>query len=201
MFKHILFAFTLSLISITSAQAAVEIGQSAPDFTATTISGETVRLSDLQGQPVVLEWTNHECPYVMKHYDTENMQAAQKEATEEDGAVWLTIVSSAEGKQGHVSDEKAAEIITQQGAHPTAKIMDSSGEIGQTYGAKTTPHMFVINAEGKIVYAGAIDDNPSPRHETVEGAKNYVLATLDSLSAGKPVEPSQTAPYGCSVKY
>ena len=200
MIKHILFAAALFVLPVAGAHAAVEIGQPAPDFTATDVNGNEVNLSDFKGQNVVLEWTNHECPYVIKHYDTNNMQSAQASAAE-DGAVWLTIVSSAEGKQGHVSAEEGAALLVEANSAPTAKLLDESGEIGQAYGAKTTPHMFVIDAEGNLAYAGAIDDNPSPRHETVEGAQNYVLAALDNLAAGQPADPAQTAPYGCSVKY
>jgi peroxiredoxin len=200
MFKHALFALALFAAPIAPAFAAVEIGQPAPDFTATDISGNEITLSSFKGQPVVLEWTNHQCPYVMKHYDSGNMQKTQETATE-NGAVWITIVSSAEGKQGNVTPEEAQTIVDEAGAHPSHKVLDASGEIGQMYDAKTTPHMFVIDKDGNVAYAGAIDDNPSPRPETLEGAKNYVLASLDSLKNGTAVEPSQTAPYGCSVKY
>ena len=199
MMKQAIMAVALLILPV-SAHAAVEIGAPAPEFTATDIQGNKVSLSDYKGQNVVLEWSNHLCPYVMKHYDSGNMQATQKAAIEGD-AVWLTIVSSADGKQGHTTDEEAQTIIDEAEATPTAKIMDPSGEIGKLYDAKTTPHMFVINAEGNVIYSGAIDDNPSPRAETVEGAKNYVLAALDAANAGEAMEPAQTAPYGCSVKY
>ncbi|MCB9963828.1 MAG: redoxin domain-containing protein [Rhodospirillales bacterium] len=199
MLKQTLFAAALLFMPI-AAQASVEIGAPAPDFTTTDVYGHEIKLSDYHGKNVVLEWSNNECPYVMKHYDSKNMQTAQKTATD-NGAIWLTIVSSAEGKQGSVSNEEAQKIMEEVGSHATTRIMDPSGEIGQLYGAKTTPHMFVIDAAGNLAYSGAIDDNPSPRPETVEGAKNYVLAALDSLTAGTPVEPAQTAPYGCSVKY
>ena len=197
--KHTLFALAL-LVMPVSAQAAIEIGKPAPDFMAKDIHGNDVKLSDYIGKNVILEWTNHECPYVIKHYDTNNMQSAQKTATD-GGAVWLTIASSAKGKQGYTSAEEAKNIIEQTGAKPTTRIIDASGEIGQLFSAKTTPHMFVIDVEGNLAYAGAIDSNSSPRIETVEGANNYVLAALDSLAAGEPVEPAQTAPYGCSIKY
>ena len=128
------------------------------------------------------------------------MQKVQKEATEK-GVKWITINSSAEGRQGYVSDEEAAKILEEKGAAPTAKILDPSGEIGKLYDAKTTPHMFVIDAEGNLAYAGAIDSDSSPNPESIEGADNYVLAAIDSLKAGEPVETTQTQPYGCSVKY
>ncbi len=183
-----------------SALAAATVGETAPDFTATDIKGNEVTLSDHKGKLVVLEWTNHQCPFVVKHYDSGNMQEAQKKAAEM-GAEWITIVSSAPEKQGHVSAEEAAKIAEEAGATVTAKILDESGEIGQLYGAKTTPHMYVIDAEGKLAYAGAIDSVPSANPADVEDAENYVLAALNSLVEGDPVETAETKPYGCSVKY
>ena len=176
------------------------IGAAAPDFEATTITGEAFKLSDHKGDIVVLEWTNHKCPFVVKHYSTGNMQAAQKTAAEH-GVKWVSIVSSAEGKQGAVNAEEAAEILTEKGATVTAKILDPSGEIGKLYGAKTTPHMYVVNADGALAYAGAIDDNSSANPATVEGATNHVLAAITDLKAGNDVAVASTAPYGCSVKY
>lgn len=187
-------------LGATPAFAAAEVGQPAPDFTATDIKGNTVKLSDLKGKNVVLEWTNQECPFVVKHYKTGNMQAAQKKATE-GGAVWISINSSAPGMQGNTTAEEALKIETEAGVHSTNRILDPSGEIGQLYGAKTTPHMFVIDKEGTLAYAGAIDDKPDADSASIEGAKNYVLAALDDLSAGKPVETPSTASYGCGVKY
>lgn len=183
-----------------TVHAAAQVGEPAPTFTATTASGETINLEDFRGQRVVLEWTNHQCPYVIKHYDTGNMQAAQKKVTE-GGDVWLTIVSSAPGKQGHTTAEEALAIEAEAGTASTARILDSSGEIGQLYKAEVTPHMFVIDEEGVLVYQGAIDSDSSARHSTVEGATNYVLAALDSLEAGEQPDPAVTQPYGCSVKY
>lgn len=197
-FKYI--AAIALLLTTAPAMAAAEAGAPAPDFTATDITGAEFNLAALKGKTVVLEWTNHQCPFVVKHYDTGNMQKAQKTATDQ-GVVWVSIVSSAEGRQGHVSPEEAQAIIKDSGANPSVKIIDASGEIGKLYGARTTPHMFVINPEGNVAYAGAIDDNPSPRHSTVEGAKNYVLAAIDSIAAGTAVETASTQPYGCSVKY
>ena len=181
-------------------KAAVEIGAPAPEFSATDIHGNDFNLADQKGKTVVLEWTNHECPFVVKHYSTNNMQQTQKTATD-NGVVWVSIVSSAPGRQGNMSAEDAMKLEKEVGAHATARIMDESGDIGKMYEAKTTPHMFVISPDGNVVYNGAIDDNPSPSPDTVEGAKNLVLSALDDLSAGRPVEVSQTAPYGCSVKY
>lgn len=203
MSKFVLGLFTMAALILPAGivYAAPALGEKAPDFEGTTASGETFKLSDHLGEVVVLEWTNHQCPYVIKHYDTGNMQDVQKEAKEIYGAKWVTIVSSAPGRQGHVSPEEALEIAEEAGAHIDAKILDESGVIGQMYEAKTTPHMYIIDAEGHLVYAGAIDDNSSPRHETVEGAQNYVLAALSDLQAGKAVQTAQTQPYGCSVKY
>ena len=180
---------------------AAETGEPAPAFTATDTKGNEISLSDYEGQNVVLEWTNHKCPYVRKHYDTGNMQKTQKMALEDGDTVWLTLISSAPGKQGHVTPEEANQIVEDEGAMITAKILDESGEIGKMYDAKTTPHMYVIDPDGTLVYQGAIDDNSSFKHETVEGATNYVLAALNSLEEGNPIDVSSTQPYGCNVKY
>lgn len=190
----------VGFVSPVTADASPQIGEPAPAFTAKTADGETVNLEDYRGQTLVLEWTNHQCPYVIKHYDTGNMQKIQKQATE-DGVVWLSIVSSAPGNQGHTSPEKALKIVEEEGAHANARILDESGEIGKKYDAKTTPHMYVIDKEGTLVYKGAIDDNSSPRHSAVEGAENYVVAALDALEKGNKPDPASTQPYGCSVKY
>ena len=181
-------------------QASVEIGKTAPAFSATDIHGNVFNLEDQKGKTVVLEWTNHLCPFVKKHYSTNNMQNTQKAATDQ-GVIWVSIVSSAEGKQGHVSAEEAVKIEEEVGAHATTRILDPSGEIGRLYAAKTTPHMFIVSPEGNIVYEGAIDSNPSPSPKAVEDATNLVLAALDDMAAGKEIEIPQTAPYGCSVKY
>ncbi|MCB1721886.1 MAG: thioredoxin family protein [Alphaproteobacteria bacterium] len=180
--------------------ATVEIGQPAPEIEATDTNGNAFKLSDHKGKIVVLEWTNHQCPFVMKHYDSGNMQAMQK-AAQKKGVEWISIISSAPGRQGHVSAEEANKIVSDSGATITAKILDETGTIGKAYDAKTTPHMFVIDAEGNVAYAGAIDSQPSPNPATIEGATNYVNAAIDALEAGQPVEVAQTQPYGCSVKY
>tara|TARA_Y100001001_G_C8011135_1_gene309719 strand:- start:2326 stop:2943 length:618 start_codon:yes stop_codon:yes gene_type:complete len=200
-FLSTLFAAVLSfgLFSAT-ANASVETGAKAPEFTATDSNGASHSLSDFAGKTVVLEWTNNQCPYVVKHYETGNMQKLQKHATE-DGVVWLTVISSAPGKQGHVSAEEANTLTEERNASPTAVLLDESGEIGRLYDAKTTPHMFVIDEHGVVVYQGAIDDNDSARHSTVEGATNYVEAALNALKNGEEIEHGNTQPYGCSVKY
>lgn len=192
-------AFALCLM-ITPAMAMTEIGQPAPDFETTDASGNAFKLSDHKGKIVVLEWTNHQCPFVVKHYSTGNMQSVQNQVRDQ-GVEWVSIVSSAPGRQGHTSAKEALQIVTDQNANPSIKILDESGEIGKKYGALTTPHMFVIDAEGTLAYAGAIDDNSSPNPKTVEGANNYVLAAISDIKEGNAVQIPQTQPYGCSVKY
>jgi len=198
------FIMTLAIATIMSfgqpANAEVVVGEPAPEFTAVDTNGNEHSLSDFKGKNVVLEWSNHDCPFVVKHYEPGNMQKVQKMATD-NGAVWITIVSSAEGKQGHVTADEANKIMEEVGAHSTARILDPSGEIGKLYGAKTTPHMFVIDAEGKIAYAGAIDSDSSFKQSSIEGATNYVTAALESLEKGEEIAVNSTKPYGCSVKY
>ena len=201
---HKIIAYSMAvfvlIFTILPANAAVEIGQAAPEIEATDTNGQPFKLSDHKGKIVVLEWTNHHCPFVVKHYGSGNMQATQKAAMEQ-GVEWVSIVSSAPGRQGHVSAEKANEVTAEQSATITAKLLDESGAIGKLYDAKTTPHMFIVDAEGNIAYAGAIDSNSSPNPKTIEGATNYVTAALDNLKNGTSVAVSQTQPYGCSVKY
>lgn len=197
-------AYSLAAIVLVFAtlpvNAAVEIGKPAPEIEATDTNGNAFKLSDHKGKIVVLEWTNNECPFVKKHYDSGNMQATQKAAAEK-GVAWISIVSSAPGKQGHVDAQEANKIVTDAGATVTAKLLDEAGTIGKAYDARTTPHMFVIDAEGNVAYAGAIDSNSSPNPATIEGATNYVTAAIDALIAGTAIEVAQTQPYGCGVKY
>ena len=193
-------ALILGLSSLQSVQANVVVGQMAPTFRMADIQGKMVSLKDFQGKTVVLEWTNAECPFVKKHYGTNNMQATQKAAVD-GGAVWISVNSSAEGKQGHLDADGARALIMEQEAYPSHVVLDPMGELGRLYGAVTTPHMFVIDADGTLVYAGAIDDNSSANPAHVKGAKNYVMAALDDLSHGKAVAEAQTQPYGCGVKY
>lgn len=202
--KLALLAF-LSIIGVSafapaSAQAAPVIGEAAPDFTAMDTMGVKHSLSDFQDKIVVLEWSNHECPFVEKQYGSGNMQKLQKDATDK-GVIWLTIVSSALGKQGNVSADEANKIMKDAGAHATARLLDTTSEVGKLYDAKTTPHMFVIDKEGVLVYEGAIDSDPSFNPKSIEGATNYVTAALNSLEAGTPIEITNTQPYGCGVKY
>lgn len=185
---------------VAPVQAAPEVGRPAPDFTGTTATGESLTLSDLRGRRVILEWTNHECPYVGKHYGTGNMQALQKAATGA-GAAWISIISSAPGSQGHVAPEQALALSRERDAAPTAIVLDPEGRIGRLYGARTTPEMFVIDEQGVLVFAGGIDDKPSARWSTVEEANNYVRMALADLDAGRPVTAKTARPYGCSIKY
>lgn len=182
------------------AAAAPEVGKAAPAFTGTDTTGKTWNLADLRGTPVILEWTNHDCPYVVKHYESGNMQALQQEATAA-GYTWLSVISSAPGKQGHVSADQADELTESRGAAPTAVLLDPEGNIGKAYGARTTPHMYVIDADGTLVYMGGIDDKPTTKVADVEGAENYVRLAMADLAAGEPVGKAVTRPYGCSVKY
>ena len=189
-----------ALIGAMPANAAPTVGQPAPEFTGTDSNGKSHKLSDFKGKTVVLEWTNPGCPFVMKHYDSKNMQKLQADATAKD-VVWLSINSSAAGKEGNQTPETANQYIKDKASKETARILDPTGEIGKLYDAKTTPHMFVINKEGVLVYDGAIDSDDSFKPEAIAGASNYVTAALTALEEGKPVEKSKTKPYGCSVKY
>ncbi|MEL6359727.1 MAG: redoxin family protein [Pseudomonadota bacterium] len=201
--KHVLIA-SIAAIAVTTttmpAFAAPKVGAPAPAFSGETSAGETISLTDFAGQNVVLEWTNDGCPFVQKHYDSGNMQATQTAVNDADG-VWISIISSAPGKQGHADAARAQMLTDSRNASPDFVILDQSGEIGRAYAAKTTPHMFVIDGEGVLKYAGAIDDNPSADPSTIEGATNFALAAFQSVAAGEEVETKSTKPYGCSVKY
>lgn len=182
-----------------TAQAAT-LQQAAPDFSLSNTQGEQVSLADLRGKFVVLEWTNHLCPFVVKHYDSGNMQAQQKQATD-DGVIWLSIISSAPGKQGHVSAEQARELTSSRGAAPSHVLFDGDGAVGRAYGAKTTPHMYLIDPQGTLLYMGGIDSIPSADQADLKKATQYLPVALRQAQAGEPVDPAQTRPYGCSVKY
>jgi len=200
MMKNLLLTSLLAIGLSGHALAAPKIGDLAPDFTLADTQGREHSLSDFRGKTVVLEWTNHGCPFVKKHYGSGNMQKLQKAAKDQD-VIWLTICSSAPGKQGHMSAAEAATLNQEVGSHSTAYLLDPEGKAGRAYNAKTTPEMFIIDPEGKLVYMGAIDDKPSPNPADIEGANNYVTAALKSVVEGKPVANAQTTPYGCSVKY
>jgi peroxiredoxin len=193
---HTLLAFTLA----ASAYAVPEVGKTAPDFSLKDLSGKEHELSDFKGKYVVLEWVNFGCPFVRKHYGTENMQKLQNEFADK-GVVWLSICSSAPGKQGNETPEAAKQGLAKFGSDATAYLVDESGKVGRLYNAKTTPQMFVVDPEGVLIYAGAIDDKPTPDPRTVAGAQNYVKAALNEATSGKPVSIPSTKPYGCSVKY
>jgi peroxiredoxin len=183
-----------------SAAAAPKIGEPAPDFMLTGADGKSYSLGALKGKYVVLEWTNHDCPFVKKHYGSGNMQAQQKELTGK-GAVWLSIVSSAPGKQGNVDAAQALALTQSRGAAPTAVLLDPSGDVGRKYEAKTTPHMFVVAPDGKLIYMGGIDSIPSTDEDDIAQATPYVKVALSEAMSGKPVSHPATKPYGCSVKY
>jgi peroxiredoxin len=190
----------LALGGAAPAGAQAVVGQAAPAFALADSNGKARSLADFKGKTVVLEWWNFECPFVGKHYGSGNMQKLQKEWTGK-GVAWLTVNSSAPGKQGHVDAAKANALMKEKGGAPTAVLLDPDGRVGKAYGAKTTPHMFVIDPKGTVVYAGGIDDKPSTDQADVAAARNYVQAALAEVTAGKRVTTATSQPYGCSVKY
>lgn len=183
-----------------AALAAASVGQSAPAFSVTDTTGKTVSLADFKGKHVVLEWVNPGCPYVQKHYSSANMQGTQKAAVDK-GVVWLAINSTAPDAADYRAPAAMAAWMREQQAAASATLMDADGRVGRAYGARTTPHMYVIDPQGKLVYAGAIDSKPSSRAADVKGATNFVNQALGEALAGKPVSVAATQPYGCSVKY
>jgi len=196
------FQMTLIILALYAcgSGAAPRVGEPAPDFEGVDTRGEVHRLADYRGKIVVLEWTNHDCPFVRKHYGAGNMQDQQREAAAQ-GVVWLSVISSAPGKQGHVSPQEADELTRKRDAHPDAVILDPEGKIGRSYAAKTTPHMFIIDAAGTLVYMGGIDSISSANPDDIPRATQYVRVALQEMAAGKPVSSAVTKPYGCSVKY
>jgi hypothetical protein len=190
------FLFVLLALPIFAAR----VGQPAPAFTATDSNGHQHSLANYKGKFVVLEWHNQECPYVGKHYGSGNMQKLQKYWTSK-GVIWLTVISSASGEQGYVTAPQENDYVKKMNAAPTAVLLDPKGELGHLYGAKTTPHMFVINPQGQLIYDGAIDDKPATDQSDIAGATNYVTAALEQAVVGKPVAIATSRPYGCSVKY
>lgn len=193
-------ALTAGALIASSASAAVETGKIAPAFTAIDSNGKTVKLADYRGKTVVLEWTNDGCPYVRKHYGSGSMQKLQKEATA-DGVVWLSIISSAQGQQGYADGARANQLTKERGAAPTEVLLDPKGAVGHLYNAKTTPHMFIVDKAGTLVYQGAIDDKATSDPADLATSKNYVRAALAEVKAGKPVSTPATVSYGCTVKY
>ena len=182
------------------AHALVIVGEDAPDFTLPDTGGKSWSLSAQKGKHVVLEWTNYDCPFVKKHYDSGNMQSLQKEYIGK-GVMWFSVNSSAYGKQGFYKPEKWPALIKEKKSAATAVLLDTEGIVGHSYNASTTPHMFVINPEGKVIYDGAIDDKPTTNVADVRFARNYVKEALDRSMEGKPVKLGSTDSYGCSVKY
>ncbi|PQJ33282.1 thioredoxin family protein [Salinibacter sp. 10B] len=197
------FAFALLLLTVApltvSAQKA-EVGEQAPNFTLPDTEGEKHSLAQYEGKYVVLEWLNFGCPFVGKHYGSGNMQKLQETYTDK-GVVWLSIVSSAEGKQGYYPPKEMKAQKKKHNGNMTAILMDPAGEVGRTYGAKVTPHMYVISPEGELLYKGGIDDKPTTDEADIKGAKNYVRNALNQAMNGKEVDPNTAQPYGCTVKY
>jgi hypothetical protein len=195
-------ACTVAALALASAAPAAgpDLSKPAPDFTATDTKGKTVRLADLKGKLVVLEWSNHQCPYVRKHYGSGNMQKTQA-AARALGVVWITIVSSGPGEQGHVDAAAADRLTAERDAKPSHVVLDPEGRIGRAYAARVTPHMFIIGTDGALLYKGAIDSIRSSRQSDIPKAKNYVTAALGEIKAGKPIADSDTIAYGCTIHY
>ena len=197
-------ALTFTLVggdlSAAPALAELAVGTTAPGFRVSDANGRAVSLADFRGRTVVLEWNNPDCPTVKKHYESGNMQKTQAAAAS-DGVVWLTINSSGEGNQGHMTPAQAKAVTAGQQSRRTAYLLDPAGEMGRAYGAKSTPHMYIVNAAGTLVYNGGIDDKSTTDKADIAGARNHVLAALGELKAGKPVSVPTSRPYGCNVKY
>jgi peroxiredoxin len=198
MFRSMLHIGLLSLLTI--AASAAKVGEPAPDFTATDSNGQSRHLADFKGKYVVLEWHNQGCPYTRKHYASGNMQALQKQWTGK-GVVWFTVISSAPGAQGYVTAAEENDYVKKMTAAPTAVLLDPDGRLGHLYAAKTTPHMFIIDPNGALIYNGAIDDHPTSEQSDIPNSKNYVSTALTEAMSGKKVSDAATRPYGCSVKY
>jgi alkyl hydroperoxide reductase subunit AhpC len=197
--RFILAVLSAALLTLVSP-AQVRVGDPAPAFTAADSHGQTQKLEQYRGKYVVLEWHNHNCPFTKKHYSSGNMQDLQKEWTAK-GVVWFTVISSAPGADGYMTADQENAYLGQMHAAPSAVLLDPDGKLGHMFNAKTTPHMFVIDPEGKVIYEGAIDNRPTPDSDDVKGAENYVSDALLASMAGKTVNPAYTRPYGCSVKY
>ena len=193
-------ALSAVLLGAAPAMAAPAVGQAAPSFTAVDSKGQQHKLADFKGKVLVLEWTNHECPYVQKHYKSSNMQNLQKQAKQM-GAVWLSVISSAPGEQGHVDGAKADELTASRQAGPSAVLLDPQGAIGKAYDARTTPHMYVIDAKGVLRYAGGIDSIGTAKQEDIGKADPLFKTALESVVKGESVAQAVTRPYGCAVKY
>ncbi|MCA0301965.1 MAG: redoxin domain-containing protein [Proteobacteria bacterium] len=190
----------VALLPAVAAAAGPDVGQPAPLFTATDSTGKTWSLADLKGKVVVIETTNHDCPYVRKHYNAGNMQAQQREAASK-GVVWLTSASSATGEQGYVTAQQANELTKSRNAAPAAVLLDPQSKVARAFGATVTPHLYIVDAKGTLVYKGGIDSIPSADVADIPKATQYVRVALDEVLAGKPVSNPSTRPYGCSMKY
>lgn len=198
-FARFLLVF-LALSVAASAWAEPVVDQPAPEFSGKTADGKTLPLHALRGKTVVLEWTNHQCPFVKKHYESGNIPRLQKDAAAQ-GVVWLQVISSAPGKEGYVDGPTAVKLNAERGAAPGNVLLDPEGTIGKLYGAQTSPHLFIINPEGVLVYKGGIDSIPSADQADIAKAENYVKSALGELAAGKKISKASTRPYGCTVKY
>jgi peroxiredoxin len=198
--RHTAAALAAALLPAAAAHAGATVGQPAPAFELRDTAGRPVKLADFKGRTVVLEWTNPGCPFVAKHYGSNNMQALQKDA-QGDAVVWLAISSTAPGTTDYLAPAALAAKYKGWGAAPAALLMDDAGQVGRAYGARTTPHMYVVDPKGVLVYAGGIDDKRSADPADIKGAKNFVRAALADLKAGRPVATPTAAPYGCSIKY
>ena len=198
--RTVAMAALAAALSVPSAQATAVVGQPAPELSAPDTTGATRSLSAYKGKFVVLEWVNFDCPFVAKHYGSGHMQKLQKDYTGK-GVVWLSINSSKTGSQGHFATDKVNALLKEKNAAPTAYLLDTPGTVGRAYGAKTTPHMFIVDPKGTLIYAGGIDDTPSTDQADMKTAKNYVSTALDEALAGKPVTTATSQAYGCSVKY
>lgn len=193
-------SIAVAMLLVANAAGAANVGEKAPDFTLTDVNGKEHSLADYEGKVVVLEWTNYGCPYVKNHYNTGNMQKLQGEMKEKD-VVWLTICSSSSGAQGHMSNAKWKSESEKRGVASKAILIDDDGKVGMAYGAQVTPHMYVIDKDGTLMYNGAIDSIASTKAKDIEKAENYVSAAVDAVLAGKPVAKSVSKPYGCGIKY
>ncbi|MBI3886132.1 MAG: thioredoxin family protein [Opitutae bacterium] len=191
---------TMAALVLSVRAATARVGQPAPDFTLTGLDGQRHALADFKGKTVVLEWVNPDCPFVKKHYDSQNMQHTQRAAAAA-GVVWLLINSAAAGKEGDYAPAAAAKWLKETGAAATAYLRDPDGAVGHLYDARTTPHLFIVNPAGVLVYAGGIDNIRSTKIDDIAKATNYVKAALADLAAGRPVATATSQPYGCSVKY
>ncbi len=198
--RTVLLAGGAAALMPAGAWASPDLGKPAPLFTGTDSDGKVWSLADLKGKVVVLETTNHQCPYVAKHYRAANMQAQQREATAR-GVIWLTVAASAPGEQGYVEAAQANDLTKSRNAAPTAVILDPQSKIARAYGATVTPHMYIIDAAGKLVYKGGIDSIPSADTADIPKATQYVRVALDEVLSGKQVAQASTRPYGCTLKY